>query len=752
MTSSSKIFFIVLLFVAVQFSFAKTPLMKNSKQQWEMIFEDDFNGNSLDWNIWSSDDSKYLKNETYRGKEGVEVRDGELLLWVKKASINNSKWIAASIFMNQVLENNSYVECRFKSTQCSGVNNAFWLANRSSQSTPFSNRYEIDVVEARLDVNEKLGAGHVAWHDWKTYYYTFDAKGNKMDIAQGEHVMHTFEEYHTWGLWYGENDFVIYLDGQPVWNGKTHKTYKDQWWTGVGKSKIWNPMEEKRTYGRFGQDDWSYMGGYNGDKLNVMLSTLPWGEDFTPLTDEADRKYMAVDYVRIYKLKGHQNTQAVEKVEKIGKSILLQQDYILSVDTNLYFSVVAEKMSNQPLEINFVDNSGLKAFSVGIDASNNLSAAINDKISSTKTAYPALERKKKALVAGGKYLLTGRITAHKNKSRFDRDALSFSVFDLAGFPVQQEPYFYPNIDATGNTSLTNGWDINVKNFSDAVFKTVQLKGGWKLSDFRIGYNFRSILPEQWQGATAKIEGCEFVKSKTECSFIVELTGNKPFSITYTVKGEVKELKNIQENRITLSIVPKENTVVKLLEVKDAEGKSGAVFGEAFAIVMNVKQNFIVPSFDTFTTIGKDVDCSEYQFFEMKGDPRYEREMYLSFDLRNITPTDKALFFIYQNENQKQMPLELDVFAVEVPYLAKPLTTQNKPGDSECVLLGKMKVPAVAGQYVGYNLGSIVAEYLAKGKQTLHLKVKFAKGDESNMALFYQGHGKVSEKGPKIIFM
>lgn len=752
MRSPRKILFVLIISSIVQFSFGETPFLKNSQQKWEMVFEDEFKGNSLNWNTWSSDDSKYLKNETYRGKECIEVKNGELLLWVKKGSVNGSKWLAASIFMNEVLENNSYVECRFKSTQCTGVNNAFWLANKTSQATPYSNRYEIDMVEARLEASTNRGNGHVAWHDWKTFNYTMDDAGKKFDVAQGALIDHSFDEYHTWGLWYGENDIVIYLDGEPVWNGKKHDKYKDQWWTGIGKSKTWNTIEEKRTYGKYGQDDWSFMAGYNGDKLNVMLSTLPWGEENTPLTEAANGKFMAVDYVRIFRPVADFNLIPCEKVMEVKKSILLQNDYSLSVDSNIYFSIVAEKLTNQPLEINFMDNAGAKAFSIGVDGNSDLSVSINERKSSTKTAYPAIEKKKRNFETGGKYLLVGRITAHKEKGKFDRDAISFSVFDLNGFPVQEAPYFYPNIDENGNTSLTNEWEINAKDFSDAVFKTVQLNGGWKFSQFCIGYNYRSILPALWQGATATIHGCKLVQAKTECAFDVQFTGKEPFSITYNVNGEIKEQKAIQSKNTKLSIVPKENTVVRIMDVKDVDGKVGYVSGQANAAIVNNKQNFITPSFDTFTQVGKEIDCSEYQFFEMKGDPRYEREIYLSFDLTNAVPTDQALFFIYLNENQKQLPLDMDVFFVDSPVLTRPLTDSNKPLESQCAFLGKIEVPAVAGQYVGYNLGNLITNCLSKGKQKLHLKIRFARGDESNMALFYQGHGKTSEKGPKILFV
>jgi len=748
----NKISAFVLLFSLPVCLQAQKPTINDTDKEWVMTFEDNFDGNDLDWNVWVSDDSKYLKNETHRDKYCVKVQDGELRLYVKKESHNGSKWRAASIFMNEVLENNSYVECRFKSTQCTGVNNAFWLANKTSQPEVYKNRYEIDIVEARQNVKTGKGSGHVAWHDWKTFAYTMNEKGQKFDIAQGASIDHDFAEYHTWGLWYGENDIIIYLDGEPVWNGKTSKLYPDQWWTGVGKAKVWNPVEEKRAYGNFGQDDWSYRAGYNGDKQNVMLSTLPWGETFTPLTDEADGKYMAVDYVRIFKPKALLDEVSVESFEKVGKSILFKQDYGMAVDTTIYFSVVAEKTSDQPLAFNFVDTNGAKAFTIAIDQDSELLISMNGRTSSTRSAYPATENRRTILKTGGKYLLTGRITAHAGKDKYDRDAVSFSVFDMNDLPVKKEPYFYPNIDENGNTSITNEWQINAKDYSDAVIKSVQVRGNWNLSDFKTGYNYSSVLPVEWHGAVAQLSGCEMVKTGTNCLLDVSLSGKAPFSLTYTINGEQKEVSNIVSDKYSLSVTPKDNTIITLTNVKDTDGKRGSVFGNGYIIASNKKQNSILPIFDTYTQKGKDIDFSNYQYFEMKGDRQYEREIFITFGLetgQNVF--GKALFFMYCADNQKKTPLLMNVYAADTDK-SPLLIHMSQLSEKLYKYLGTINVPSEAGTYIGCDLGDIVSRYIAEGRKTLTLKVKFAGGDETNMVKFMQGHGQTSEKGPKIVFI
>ena len=75
---------------------------------------------------------------------------------------------------------------------------------------------------------------------------------------------------------------IYFLNGREVWRGQTHARYHDQYRTGVGKFAQWFPNVEREAYGKFGQDDWSYLGGYTGDTLGAaqqlteLLVLLSW--------------------------------------------------------------------------------------------------------------------------------------------------------------------------------------------------------------------------------------------------------------------------------------------------------------------------------------------------------------------------------------------------------------------------------------------------------------------------------------------
>ena len=192
----------------------ETPVPPQSEEEgyktidlsgYRLIFSDEFDGKKMNWNIWAAENPDNIKHETSRGPEAVEVRDGELRLNVRKVNRSEKvKWIAGYVYLKEPLEHNVYIECRFRSGASSGVNNAFWLACKTPPNNTWCNKYEIDIVEARKNVRTGKGSGHLAYHDWKTYPYALDKNGNKCDIAAGIAVEHDFDEYHVWGLWYGE--------------------------------------------------------------------------------------------------------------------------------------------------------------------------------------------------------------------------------------------------------------------------------------------------------------------------------------------------------------------------------------------------------------------------------------------------------------------------------------------------------------------------------------------------------------------
>lgn len=484
----TKTFLCVFLIQTHIYINAQEPFILKTDELWEMVYSDEFNGDALDWHEWESENPDNIKRNTYRGKENVSVEHGELRLNVTKESRKGSIWSAASIFLKKPLEHNSYIECRFRTTQCTGVNNAFWLACRTNVGTTFNNRYEIDIVESKKDKKTGMGNAHLAWHDWKTSGYALDSKGKKCDIAQGISITHSNDEYHIWGLWYGENDIVYYLDGKPVWTGKTHQKYPEQWKTGIGKAPEWDPVEEKRAYGNYGQDDWSYRGGYNGDSMNILLSTLPWDTPSSPLTDEADGTYMAIDYIRVFKPSGMIVHTPDQHIDEIPDQIRLNSPSDLCTDRNYYYSFTF-RPSKEDIVIDFIDREGISVCKSVIRPDGEITARTGCSESSTVSAFPACE-KKNVLKGNREYLAIVRITAKVD----EKDAMSIKIFDTAHPGIRTEPYFYPNIDSKGNTSITNEWDINAKDYSDDKICGIRISGGHKISDFRSGKHYSNILP------------------------------------------------------------------------------------------------------------------------------------------------------------------------------------------------------------------------------------------------------------------
>lgn len=494
-----------------------------------LVFQDEFEGDTLDPAVWKSKeyDEDPVKNDTVRGPGNVEVRDGELLLHVRKGRRERrgspASWTAAYVYMKEQVHPPVYIESRFKPTTASGVNNAFWLASVTAERKSYRDRYEIDCPETRKDVTAgpDTGRAHLAWHDWKTQSYITDAKGKEGHIAQGTSVKHSWDAYHTWGVWIGEDEIIYYLNGEEVWNGKDHDRLGDQWQTGVGKFDRWFPDEERRAYGKFGQDDWNYNGGFTGDRMNVILATLPWEEEWSPLDDSADGTFMAVDYVRVFKPARQLATrpsQALRMVVDAGQldvsgpvatvaegielgdgasaSWPVETPVSAFAEHPVYVSLVVRKSGPGVIKFSLRDDDGAPLAQFGVDDANSLLAGFRS-MADTGTASPAVEAADAFFAPEKRYLLVGRLTPAR---RGGHPAISLSAFPLDAPLPDREPFFYLNIDERGNTAVNNGWHINQKDGragpDPATTASIAYEGSGNVlvESFRVGDSFLSVLP------------------------------------------------------------------------------------------------------------------------------------------------------------------------------------------------------------------------------------------------------------------
>lgn len=728
------------------------PLLKNdSVGQWSLVFEEEFEGNSVDWNLWRNEYLPGLKHGSYSQPQNAEVKDGELRLYIRKESVNGSTWTAASIFLAEPIKPYTYIECRMKPAQCTGVNNAFWMANRSKQTTTWKNRCEIDMVETRYDTTKHAGNAHIGWHDWKAQPYLKNSKGRNDHVAQGKIIYHDYEDYQTWGIYFKESDYVIYFEGEPVWDGKTHHIYPQQYYTGLGRFKDWFEPEGRRAYGKWGQDDWNYQAGYSGDNLNVILTAYTWPEKWSPITDDAADTYMAVDWVRMYRPSVVMNTQPEEEYEKVRRAVILSGDYTFDSDANSYFSAVVEKKDDTPLEFTFVDDNGAPAFSAGIDPHNQLFIHWGDRISHTNVAYPAVLEKRDYVEPGKKYLMVLRATAHSAHGKFDRDGVSLSVYPLDGTALPDEPYFYPNVDSLGNTSINAGWQLNARNYSDAGLKAVQIRGNWAVSDFKAGRSYKSVIPADWHKPTAALSGVAMVEEGETASAKVVFTGSSPWRLEYQVNGENKVLENIKYKEIALTETVTQNTKIVLNRVTDASGLDGFVEGSASLLLNNKKNKYILPVFDTYVQPEQDEFFSARRNFELKGDPRFERQIYMTFRVADLPDAEKYLFYIYCARNEKEQPMTLSLQQIE-GNISTRMMWFNKPADGRCREIGKMEVGAQSGSFIGMDITEWVKQRREAGESLLNLRLVYYDGEKTNLLVFPQGHEPSGKNAPRIVYV
>jgi beta-glucanase (GH16 family) len=136
-----------LLFSSMLVLFSVLP----AKAAWQISFEDNFDGSSLDqtkWNPTGWVDNDY-ELQAYR-PENVEVSGGTIKLWAKKESYNGKSYTSGKITTGgqnasdlKFAQKYGRFECRMKLPKGKGMWPAFWLLN----ANPYSWPPEIDIVE-----------------------------------------------------------------------------------------------------------------------------------------------------------------------------------------------------------------------------------------------------------------------------------------------------------------------------------------------------------------------------------------------------------------------------------------------------------------------------------------------------------------------------------------------------------------------------------------------------------------------------
>ena len=175
-------------------------------EEWTLTFNDEFLGDSLNWDVWQSDASAPGHIMSSRWPENAEVHDGNLYLVNRKEERAGKSWTSGSVWVNPDVFRQAYGywEARYKISGASGVNNSFWMITNSKQVTDPKQQFELDINEGHYP--NKVNTNYHSWYTGDRIQHSETYK-SQYDLSA---------DYHTYALEWNPDELIYYFDGQVI--------------------------------------------------------------------------------------------------------------------------------------------------------------------------------------------------------------------------------------------------------------------------------------------------------------------------------------------------------------------------------------------------------------------------------------------------------------------------------------------------------------------------------------------------------
>ncbi|WP_026903160.1 family 16 glycosylhydrolase [Pedobacter glucosidilyticus] len=176
-------------------------------QQWSLTFQDEFDGNQLNWDVWDSQNGPSHHILSSRWKENVSVTDGLLKLVTKREQRGGQEWTSAHVGVKKDVFKQAYGywEARYKYAEASGLNQAFWM-NGFYDGNKGQRAFEIDINEGHYPefINATL-------HTGKNNQGVQESIGKK--YATG---LDLSKDFHVYALEWTPEELIFYFDGVEI--------------------------------------------------------------------------------------------------------------------------------------------------------------------------------------------------------------------------------------------------------------------------------------------------------------------------------------------------------------------------------------------------------------------------------------------------------------------------------------------------------------------------------------------------------
>ena len=220
------------------------PSLLPDEGEWELVWSDEFDGDTLDMSKWDYRTSMMGKEHPAWVKDGVEVdgesnlvftlleKDGKPVsaqlqtgynfmdqpLEKTKFGEDDLQWNIGKLQENKFLHKYGYYECRCKLQQKYGWWSAFWIQSPmiGASYDPGQSGVECDIMENFVDGT--LTSGNI-----------FGGYGKTFADEARIHYPHTDDgEYHRFGVEWNEQGYVFYFDGKETARSASPVSHTEQ--------------------------------------------------------------------------------------------------------------------------------------------------------------------------------------------------------------------------------------------------------------------------------------------------------------------------------------------------------------------------------------------------------------------------------------------------------------------------------------------------------------------------------------------
>lgn len=198
----------LLTFSVIRTVFAFSNTVK-AADNYELVWSDEFNGNSLDTNTWNYEIGTgswgWGNNEQqYYTDRNIKVSNGTMKITAKREDYGGMKYTSSRITTKNK-KNFKYgkIEARIKMPKFKGVWPAFWMLGANQNSVGWPKCGEIDIMEAINDENLVYGTLH-----W------FNDPGNNNADSGSSVAVADRTEYHVYGVEWTADKLRWYVDGK----------------------------------------------------------------------------------------------------------------------------------------------------------------------------------------------------------------------------------------------------------------------------------------------------------------------------------------------------------------------------------------------------------------------------------------------------------------------------------------------------------------------------------------------------------